>query len=472
MSADLFEAFVGTQNSSEEPPKRVSKRSPDWVIQPKSPTRPEDTWQSWPIAAGAASELPAKQQPQVLWETDDNGNNVLFDAGNFDAGPAPLIGDDEFGDFEDAVTKKSDDHTSKVASQLATTNLLDLEPDETESSSKEAGSFRQGIPATGGFSQIVSREEIATSADNQDDEWGDFETTEVSITPVVRPQQREPSQKNTAPMTLNTSNPVRGKPREQRTPPPRNSSAGLIKNESVEEEPWDDFDNDEPDRINTSNNLKQSPLQQSRFEPAMTTDVIQRDRPTNMPPPAVLLSWLPNVFSALAAQARQPNADVNAGTAAVQAYRVSARVIAGRAARWKRDNILAQSMKIGAAGRNGGMKLAALDKGESRKEDQAAEEVIASWTRFSHVLNAAIIRAKAQKPPMALSSKLSARLATGLDVVTATHICAVCGLRRNERVIGIDVSVSDTFGEFWIEHWGHKDCADTWYNFKGLLGQR
>lgn len=405
---------------------------------------------------------------------------MLFDAEEFDADPASSAVEDDFGDFEEAVSKRSDNHVSQTASRPATTNLLDLDADDIVSKgSVEANNSlqavrppSQGVSAIGQFSQIVPKEEIAASTDDHDDGWGDFETTEVSDTVAVRSQQREPSQNKTLPTAFEKASRVGAKPSERSMPVPLVSNFGSVKNEAVEEEPWDNFDIDGPDETNTSNNLKRPPLQQNEFEPAVTADVVQRDRPTNMPPPVVLLTWLPNVFSALAAQARQSNTDVIAGTAAVQAYRVSARIIAGRAARWKRDTILAQSMKIGAAGRSGGMKLAALDKGESRKEGQAAEELILSWNRFSHVLNAAIIRAKAQKPPMALSSKLSARVAAGLDVVTATHICAVCGLRRNERVIGIDVSVSDTFGEFWVKHWGHKDCADTWYGFKNLLDQR
>lgn len=157
---------------------------------------------------------------------------------------------------------------------------------------------------------------------------------------------------------------------------------------------------------------------------------------------------------------------------ALRTYRVSARIISGRSQRWKRDTMLAQSMRIGAAGRSGGMKLTALDRGESRKEDQEAEEAIASWTRVSHVLNATMVRAKIQKPPISLSTKLVVRTVTGSDVLNANHVCPICGLRRNERVNGIDVDVSDTFGEFWFEHWGHSDCCVWWEQYNQLLEQR
>lgn len=480
MSADLFEAFVGSQDSSSRPKEADPKHSPGLLIQPDSPPRPEDTWQAWPTATETVPKSHSKQQSQTLWETVDNGNDVLFDAGRFDADSGPSANDDDFGDFEEAVTQRSDDHVFQVENQLATADLLNLETEElakkgtteTESPLMVTGPARQSAPVIGRFSQIAPHEEITTLGSYREDDWGDFETTEVRSKVAGLPHQHEALQKATAPVGNEKSSTVRTKSPRTIMPSPSDLKFDSAGNEDFGEEPWDNLDNDEPDKTDTPNNLTKPPRRQDLFESGVAAEVVQRDRPANVPPPTVLLSWLPKVFSALATQARQSHTETVAGVSALQAYRVSARVIAGRAARWKRDTILAQSMRIGAAGRSGGMKLTALDKGESRKEDQAAEEVLASWNRVSHVLNAAIIRAKAQKPPMALSSKLSARMATGLDVVSATHICAICGLRRNERVVGIDVSVSDTFGEFWVEHWGHKDCADTWYGFNKLLDQR
>jgi len=118
------------------------------------------------------------------------------------------------------------------------------------------------------------------------------------------------------------------------------------------------------------------------------------------------------------------------------------------------------------------MKLTALDKGESRKEDQEAEEAIASWTRVSHILNAAMVKAKVQKPPISLSTKLVVRTVTGPDVLNANRICSLCGLKRNERINGIDIDVSDVFGEFWVEHWGHRDCCVWWERYNQLLEQK
>lgn len=475
MSADLFEAFVGTQSSEKDSRESISKSSPGLLVDHDNLPTSEDTWQSWPAAAEIATEPLSKRQPQPLWESDGWGKHVLFDASH-----ALSNSDDEFGDFEQVVKKEPDNHVQHLESQLAEANLLDLDSDEiapTEAVEPKdrlnmVASHPKQFPVLSSSPQLNPGGQIRTSSNALDDDWGDFETTQGHSETATHLTQRNTSWQAMASTSPKKSVPARAKPSEKVASTSFNPQSNLVENKHLEEELWDDFDDGEPQKVNRSSQSGGSPPQQNPVVSVVAIGKVQQDRPTNIPPPAVLLAWLPGIFSGLTTEARQSNTDQTAGTAALQAYRVTARIIAGRASRWKRDTILAQSMRIGIAGRSGGMKLTALDKGESRREDQAAEEAIASWGRVSHVLNAAMIRAKAQKPPMALSSKLSARPATGLDVVSATHICAICGLRRNERVIGIDVSVSDTFGEFWIEHWGHKDCADTWYRFNQLLEQR
>ena len=54
----------------------------------------------------------------------------------------------------------------------------------------------------------------------------------------------------------------------------------------------------------------------------------------------------------------------------------------------------------------------------------------------------------------------------------AAYVCPVCGMKRSERVVGVDEGVEDVFGEFWVEGWGHRACGEVWYAWKGMLGQR
>lgn len=480
MSADLFEAFVGSQSVKQESKESAHEQPSQLLVEADDISGSANTWQPWPAETRHTGQWHTEHASQQLWETDQDGRDVLFDAGQIN--PEPGLSDDvdDFGDFEEVTSKQSEMNKPQVESLPTTIDLLGLEDTTNESGkttefmedqSLQLEPSNEYTQASNRSTEPVAKEQTPIAVSDSDDEWYDFETIHTSSMPA---DQLHGHENVPATSSINQTWPSSSLPQTKQAKrpfsAPHDARKEASRSDTLEEEPWDDFENSEGENRVASNNPANSSSTLDVMQQVLNTE--PRSRPINVPPPAVLLAWLPKVFSKLATQSRRPDADLGCGIAAVQAYRASARVIAGRAARWKRDTILAQSMRIGAAGRSGGMKLATLDKGESRKEDQAAEDVIASWARYSHILNAAIARAKAQRPPMALSLKLMARIANGLDVVSAAHVCATCGLRRNERVIGIDVNVSDTFGEFWIEHWGHKDCFDTWYAFNELLDQR
>jgi hypothetical protein len=51
--------------------------------------------------------------------------------------------------------------------------------------------------------------------------------------------------------------------------------------------------------------------------------------------------------------------------------------------------------------------------------------------------------------------------------IKAERACVVCGLKREERVVGAGAGLDgadvwDQFGEWWIDHWGHRECKDWW----------
>lgn len=476
MSADLFEAFVGTQ---EEGHKEHAPQQSSVLLQLESFSRSSDTWQPWPITTEPTTQWPPEHQAQNLWETDQDGNEFLFDASQDDIDPVVSAADDDFGDFEEVANSHVETSTPNVEPVSATLDLLTLDESDTKSQALRATkddypaypkSLDKDIQSSTKPVALVDQHQSSPPVLDLDDDWGDFESTEAPHVAGSRPRTPKIPSASPSKQIQQRIRPAQVKNEDRTVPHSHNVRNEPSRPDPLDDELWDDFETSEAGNVTPTNKSARRTSVVDASQSISFTEI--RTRPTNVPPPAVLLAWLPRIFSKLASQSRQTDTSLECGKAAVQIYRVSARVIAGRAARWKRDSILTQSMRIGAAGRSGGMKLTVLDKGESRKEDQAAAEVITSWGRVSHLLNAAMARAKVQKPPMALSINLAARSVAGHDVVSATHVCAVCGLRRNERVIGIDVNVSDTFGEFWIEHWGHKDCSDIWYTFNDVLDRR
>ncbi|KAJ5765427.1 hypothetical protein N7520_004986 [Penicillium odoratum] len=205
-------------------------------------------------------------------------------------------------------------------------------------------------------------------------------------------------------------------------------------------------------------------------------------RPTNIPPPSVLLSLLVEILSALQKEAlkAQPRSTPPAQKESIAikihtTLTTSARIIAGRSLRWKRDTILSQSMRIGPAGKPGGMKLSTVNKHEDVKESQDAVDVLRLWRERAVLFNA-VVQGVGRKPvpvftdPTALKVVL-ARAEEG--AIKASHACALCALKRDERVLRVDEGdVNDSFGEWWTEHWGHTGCRLFWESNRALLLQR
>lgn len=204
-------------------------------------------------------------------------------------------------------------------------------------------------------------------------------------------------------------------------------------------------------------------------------------RPTNIPPPSVLLEFFPRVLDQLRNQAtqtrknpQQTDAVDAAASATITALKTAARVIAGRTLRWKRDTILSQSMRIGPArsGKPGGMKLSTINKNEDIKEQQQAVDVIALW-RDRAALFSSIVQASGKKPvPVIADNIRSITASPEQGALKAPHACALCGLKRDERLPRVDEGVEDSFGEWWTDHWGHTDCRNFWEGNSKLLDQR
>ncbi|KAL9124186.1 MAG: hypothetical protein Q9217_006459, partial [Psora testacea] len=199
--------------------------------------------------------------------------------------------------------------------------------------------------------------------------------------------------------------------------------------------------------------------------------------PANIPPPSILLSLSATFLSSIPDKIKNT---LTADYEELDQLRIDklrhlisilysiARIASGRRLRWKRDIILSQSMKIGPAGKQGGMKLTGIDKTESRREDQEVAEVFSIWKRQVGPLRSMLAMANAHLPGHGLivpeiSENLPVRAGKPREgALTAPKACFLCGLKRDERVSKIDVDVQDSFGEWWTEHWGHVDCVEFW----------
>ncbi|KAL5629107.1 hypothetical protein BROUX41_002498 [Berkeleyomyces rouxiae] len=214
--------------------------------------------------------------------------------------------------------------------------------------------------------------------------------------------------------------------------------------------------------------------------------------PTNIPPPSVLLAILPGLlqvastclFEPLASLSSAAKKEVMEDRRTMDFLRgylliatVGARIMAGRKLRWHRDKFLSRGMSISAAGSKG-MKLAGVDKAQAAREDREAADVVASWKalvgRLRSGVSAANAGAAAQSGAPLRVPEISDNMAvqTAKNVPGAPKACVLCGLKRDERIAKVDVEVEDSFGEWWVEFWGHRACKNFWTSHEGSLRSR
>ena len=215
--------------------------------------------------------------------------------------------------------------------------------------------------------------------------------------------------------------------------------------------------------------------------------------PTNIPPPSVLLALFSQLFNLpqtalfkpVSMQTHSIKSRILADPTTITFLRsyialstVCSHIIAGRKLRWKRDTILAQAMKIGpsAAGGKGGMKLTGVDKAEITREEREVVDVVRVWQEQVGRLRSAVAAANASLQIQSellvvpeIGEQMMAKAEGGLN---APKPCVLCGLKREERVAKVDVKVEDSFGEWWIDHWGHRTCRNFWQEHEGKLRGR
>ncbi|EOO04115.1 putative serine threonine-protein kinase ppk6 protein [Phaeoacremonium minimum UCRPA7] len=443
--------------------------------------------------------------------------NVLFDADDFDgvAPPDDDEDDDDFGDFETGdsdfpkpapvpaskptpapaiIDLMSTDYVESAPAparkqpptQLLSTLSLNISPTSPYPNAPKSPSYQERNPFPGmGIVTPVSAEfpkddklkspspitawpsidnqPSAAANDDFGDDWGAFE----DLPPKAATAPSLPKAKPTVKAVT--------KPAPKPAPEPVEST----------------WDWDAVDPVESSTSQIQS---QAKTATAVSSIPDSAPPPTNIPPPSILLSIFPSLLSQASTSLFKPTASQPASVRTrvlaspeaasfLQAYlllaTVAARVLAGRKLRWHRDKFLAQGMSISAAGGKGGMKLAGVDKAQSAREDREAADVVALWRESAGRLRSAVAavnagrKDKGGEPPLHMP-ELGEHLAvqTAKTVPTAPKPCVVCGLRRDERVKGVDFEVEDSFGEWWVEHWGHRACRNFWLEHEAQLRSR
>ncbi|TID02700.1 hypothetical protein CH35J_004262 [Colletotrichum higginsianum] len=295
----------------------------------------------------------------------------------------------------------------------------------------------------------------------------------------------------------------------------KKSSTALSLQKAQEEEDWPDFEefpDEEPSAIDSSRPPESWDWDAvDGVKPAVSTSLTTRKSgpkpgeepepapevsddappPINIPPPSVLLSIFPQLLDLANSSLFKPTGQMAAplkkrilsdpGTVTfLRAYlllaTVAARVITGRKLRWHRDKFLAQGMAISAAGAKG-MKLAGVDKAQAAREERETADVVGVWREHVGRLRSAVAAANStvksprdqlRVPEISETMPVS----TAKVVPTAPKPCVICGLKREERVSKVDFDVEDSFGEWWVEHWGHRACKNFWVEHEKQLRQR
>ncbi|KIV89395.1 hypothetical protein PV10_08959 [Exophiala mesophila] len=475
MSADLFAAFAD----------QITTKSADVPVQGE--TQASASTSPAKLRLEEQGFLPEERQISAiaspLWKKDTHGSDVLFDAEDAQH-------EDDFGEFEDvtsvavvpqghspaAVCALPDaNHTVERHSlngPLANLDLLSLADEQGEAQWKDANATHDTeCPRTWPGVKPVTTEE---------EDWGEFENVQA---------QAESSQLSGA----DIQGARKAIQRDQRSltvnPAQVGASCGSSNNlettynatqkdydESADD--WDVFEDGTPSAASAiapgvSSSIKGIGEQESTQAQAThqrTARPSNTERPTNIPPPVMLLQMLCSTFDHI--HSIHMNGSESKETVACRiltAVRVANRIIAGRTHRWKRDTILAQNMRIGQAGKSGGMKLATVNKGESVREQREVAELTSQWSKYTHEFQSVIAQAHKSANRLKLNAAPTLHVISGQD---RSKQCALCGLKRSERITDVDVDMQDLFDEFWIEHWGHQDCSEIWYTYKHVLDQR
>lgn len=431
----------------------------------------------------------APSRPRLKQQPSDP--NVLFDAGDFELeGGGDDYGeddeDDDFGDFETVAPASSraaappGPATKPAPPSL---DLLDLSLDDSAATSNATASKSSPVQASApglldlNFGATIGDYPMAPKSPSFQ-KRNPFPELAVK-TPIATGFEKQD--------TLRSASPVTAWPSFE-APEPAN------KGKYQDDEDWGAWDempsatNKASPKVSTSNAAESwdwDAVDHVQSPPAKIAD--DAAPPVNVPPPSVILSIFPDLlgsanqlFKPMAGQSASIKARISSDPRTLDFLEgyillatTAAHVIAGRKQRWHRDKILAKSMSISAAGSKG-MKLAGVDKTQSAREDREAADVVAVWRDNVGRLRSAVAAAKAAGKVNLKVPELNETMPiqTAKQAPTAPKPCVICGLKRDERVGKVDHEVEDSFGEWWVEHWGHRACKNFWIEHEQKLRQR
>ncbi|KAI1128515.1 hypothetical protein F5Y10DRAFT_240259 [Nemania abortiva] len=459
----------------------VSNSLVDFEEPPTQPSQPRKP----PILPVQPSPKPLERKARMNAVKADP--NVLFDADDFEADQDGEGSDDDFGDFETVppppqppsdllsdtlFMPSSNAHTTKKASEL----LLDLninEPTPRPSQTTQTNliqpqaTVQKKEPSRPKLhSEIAQPRNTPTDRISQtlEDDWDSFSDW---------PKEPTKSGIKASESTWDWDSVEPPKPTEVR-PPIKETSTSQSNETTIHNEDaawhWDPVDT-KTDNIAETEDSALPPI--------------------NIPPPSILLSAFPQLFDQaseylykpVSGQSQSIKDRVLSDTKTHDFLRgflslavVAARIIAGRRMRWHRDKFLSQSMSISAAGSKG-MKLAGVDKTQTAREDREAADVVSNWKGQVGRLRSIVASANSAKKNGGKLLKIpeitdAMQVQTAKDVPMAPKACVICGLKRNERLAKVDYEVEDSFGEWWVEHWGHVACKRFWLQHENTLRQR
>ncbi|KUI65433.1 hypothetical protein VM1G_00280 [Cytospora mali] len=446
-------------------------------------------------------------QPQLVKATPSPNPDVLFDADDFD-GKAPDDDDDDFGDFEtgEAAETKAASKTPAPNIQPAIADLISIDfgtpaspPAPTTLTVPTGMSGRKGPPT-----QLLSTMSLSPSPRSPSSPY-----PHAPRSPAFSDRNPFPGLAVTTPVSGGF--PQELKDDKKKSPDP--ITAWPEAESATDQDDWDsfaDFPADVPSATAEDPSADSSGWDWDAVDAPQPTPKpsapkpVQRKvsgpeiigpPPTNIPPPSILLSIFPELLEEAETKlykptAKQPQAvkdRIYADPATLSYLKgyivlasVAARILSGRKLRWHRDKFLSQGMSISAAGSKGGMKLAGLDKAQTARENREAADVVGVWRDHVGKLKTAVAQANIgmQKQPVKMEPlkvpEINDHMAvtTAKVVPTAPKACVVCGLKREERVKGVDFEVEDSFGEWWIDHWGHRACRNFWLRNEERLRSR
>ncbi|OTB20297.1 hypothetical protein K445DRAFT_71968 [Daldinia sp. EC12] len=419
--------------------------------------------------------------------------NVLFDADDFGGGQQEEGGDDDFGEFETVASPVQEapdllsvdsSSTPKTTTKPRATNMLsplNLTEPVSYPQAPRSPSFRERNPFPGLAVTTPTVDKQPTSdpktspltawpslnaqksagGDGLGDDWGAFDD--------FPDEETKSNTKANSNWDWNSIESAQPKPTPAQAPSTATKPSKPSKPQASSWD-WDPID------VKTENN---------------TTEPKNDLPPTNIPPPSVLLSIFPellvqantSLYKPVSGQPFSIKNRILSDPKTIEFLKgylalatVLARIIAGRKLRWHRDKFLAQRMSISAAGSKG-MKLAGVDKAQAAREDREAADVVASWKEQIGRLRSAVAAANSSIKNKTEQLKIpeiseSMQVQNEKMVPTAPKPCIVCGLKRNERIPKVDYEVEDSFGEWWVDHWGHLACKRFWLQHENTLRQR